>query len=236
MNRNLPVDWRSKEFCKFSSEPRPPSRRSSDTSSVWRPPCHGSNGLFMFLSTNCRSRQFVGVFIFCKHDCGWRRVEEGGHTSKAHDKWVNNIVPLIHHDHSVLLQHIRKLELLIWSIVIIEDVPPAAIAPATVVVAPQQPGGNIAAYAPTAVLLLCHSNLVSFLTMLVQVMLLLLGPPSRGIIRFLMHLLSRIPLPLVFPMFLFLMFHLNIQFKAIGWRLIVVSCRHTCLSFKTLVP
>ena len=103
----------------------------------------------MFLSTDRKSRQFVGVFIFCKL-CGWRRVDEGGHTSKAHDKWVNNIVPLIHHDHCVL-QHIRKLELLIGSIVIIEDAPPAAIAPTAVVVAPQHPGGNIAESAPTAV-------------------------------------------------------------------------------------
>ena len=79
-------------------------------------------------------------------------MDEGGHTSKAHDKWVNNIVPLIHHDHCVL-QHIRKLELLIGSIVIIEDAPPAAIAPTAVVVAPQHPGGNIAESAPTAVVI-----------------------------------------------------------------------------------
>ena len=75
-------------------------------------------------------------------------MDEGGHSSKAHDKWVNNIVPLIHHNHCVL-QHIRKLELLIGSIVIIEDAPPAAIAPTAVVVAPQHPGGNIAASAPS---------------------------------------------------------------------------------------
>jgi hypothetical protein len=91
----------------------------------------------MFLSSDRKSRRFVGVFIFCKH-CGWMTVEERGHTSKAHDKFLNNIVPLVHIDHS-LRQHIRNLESLIGRIAIFEDVPPAAIAPAAVIVAPQQP-------------------------------------------------------------------------------------------------
>ena len=65
-------------------------------------------------------------------------MEERGHTSKAHDKFLNNIVPLVHIDHS-LRQHIRNLESLIGRIAIFEDVPPEAIAPAAVIVAPQQP-------------------------------------------------------------------------------------------------
>ena len=65
-------------------------------------------------------------------------MEERGHTSKAHDKFLNNIVPLVHTDHS-LRQHIRNLESIIGRIAIFEDVPPVAIAPAAVVVEPQQP-------------------------------------------------------------------------------------------------
>jgi hypothetical protein len=91
----------------------------------------------MFLSTDRISRRFVGVFIFCKQ-CGWMTAEERGHTSKAHDKFLNNRVPLVHFDHS-LRQNIRNLESLIGRIAIFEDVPPVAIAPAAVVVAPQQP-------------------------------------------------------------------------------------------------
>jgi hypothetical protein len=62
------------------------------------------------------------------------------------------IVPLIHHDHCVL-QHIRKLELLIGSNVIIEEAHPVAIVPTAVVVVPQHPGDNVAASAPTAVVI-----------------------------------------------------------------------------------